>query len=90
MDANQSISIGELCWFLFAGIVDQMSIKWFVIFFPSWLQPNRAVDPEASELKLPCSTPSVGLPAEFQVLMKDQKLKPIHVEGMKVVLHLFL
>ena len=49
-----------------------------------WLQPDRAVDPEASELELPSEPIKAGLSSEFLVHTKDQDGKPVFVNGMKV------
>ena len=50
----------------------------------SWLQPDRAVDPEASELEVPSDPVQVGVAAEFTVRTKDQDGKLVFVESMKV------
>ena len=49
-----------------------------------WLQPDRAVDAEASELGLPAEPPLTGLPAEFTVTTRDQDGKMVYVADMKV------
>lgn len=50
----------------------------------SWLQPDRAVDPEASELVVPSDPVQVGVTTEFTVRTKDQDGKLVFVESMKV------
>ena len=50
----------------------------------SWLQPDRAVDPEASELVLPDEPVKTGLSSNFTIRTKDQDGKLVFVEGMKV------
>ena len=54
-----------------------------------WLQPDRAVDPEACELELPSEPIKATTSSEFQVHVKDQDGKPVYVEGMKVQLHTY-
>lgn len=49
-----------------------------------WLQPDRAVDLEASELTLPTEPVKVGTSSEFTICTKDQDGKPVFVDGMKV------
>jgi hypothetical protein len=49
-----------------------------------WLQPDRAVDPEASELVIPDEPVKAGVPASFTIRTKDQDGKLVYVEGMKV------
>ena len=49
-----------------------------------WLQPDRAVDLEASELTLPTDPVKVGIPSEFTICTKDQDGKAVFVDGMKV------
>ena len=51
----------------------------------SWLQPDRAVDPEASELVLPDEPVKTGLSSSFTIRTKDQDGKLVYVEGMKVM-----
>ena len=50
----------------------------------SWLQPDRAVDPEASELVLPDEPVKTGLSSNFTIHTKDQDGKLVYVDGMKV------
>ena len=52
-----------------------------------WLQPDRAVDLDASELTLPTEAVKVGVPSEFSICTKDQDGKPVFVDGMKVHAH---
>ena len=52
--------------------------------FSRWLQPDRAVDPEASELNLPSDPPVTGLPSEFTITTRDQDGKMVYVGDMKV------
>ena len=40
--------------------------------FCSWLQPDRAVDPEASELVIPDEPIKTGVPSNFTIRTKDQ------------------
>ena len=49
-----------------------------------WLQPDRAVDPEASELDVPSDPVATGLPSEFTVTTRDQDGKMVYVRDMKV------
>lgn len=49
-----------------------------------WLQPDRAVDLNASELTLPTEPVKVGVSSEFSVSTKDQDGKAVFVDGMKV------
>lgn len=49
-----------------------------------WLQPDRAVDLDASELALPSEPVKVGTSSEFTVCTKDQDGKLVYVDGMKV------
>jgi hypothetical protein len=49
-----------------------------------WLQPDRAVDAEASKLELPKEAPVNGLPSEFTVSTMDQDGKKVFVGDMKV------
>ena len=49
-----------------------------------WLQPDRAVDPEASELDVPSDPVVTGLPSEFTVTTRDQDGKMVYVGDMKV------
>lgn len=50
-----------------------------------WLQPDRSVDPNASELNLASTdTPQVGKQSEFHICTKDQDGKVAFVEGMNV------
>ena len=49
-----------------------------------WLQPDRAVDPEASELVLPSDPLLTGLPSYFTVTTRDQDGKRVYVGDMKV------
>lgn len=49
-----------------------------------WLQPDRAVDPEASELVIPDEPVKTGVPSSFTIRTKDQDGKLVYVEGMKV------
>ena len=49
-----------------------------------WLQPDRAVDLEASELSLPTEPVKVGSSSDFTLCTKDQDGKPVFVDGMKV------
>ena len=49
-----------------------------------WLQPDRAVDLEASELTLPTEEVKVGAASDFTVFTKDQDGKLVFVDGMKV------
>lgn len=49
-----------------------------------WLQPDRAVDLNASELTLPMEPVKVGVSSEFSLCTKDQDGKPVFVDGMKV------
>ncbi len=53
-----------------------------------WLQPDRAVDPEASELVIPDEPVKTGLASSFTIHTKDQDGKLVYVEGMKVNVHL--
>ena len=53
-----------------------------------WLQPDRAVDLEASELTLPSDPAKVGMSSKFSVCTKDQDGKPVYVQGMKVRMYL--
>lgn len=55
-----------------------------------WLQPDRAVDPEASELVLPSDPLLTGLPSYFTVTTRDQDGKRVYVGDMKVQSHLCL
>ena len=50
----------------------------------SWLQPDRAVDPEASELAIPDEPVKTGVSSSFTIRTKDQDGKLVFVEGMKV------
>ena len=50
----------------------------------SWLQPDRAMDLDASELTLPMEPVKVGASLEFTLCMKDQDGKPVFVDDMKV------
>ena len=50
----------------------------------SWLQPDRAVDPAASELVIPEDPVKTGVSSTFTVRTKDQDGKLVFVEGMKV------
>lgn len=52
-----------------------------------WLQPDRAVDLDASELILPTEPVKVGVSSEFSLCTKDQDGKPVFVDGMKVHKH---
>ena len=54
-----------------------------------WLQPDRAVDLDASELTLPTEPVKVGASSEFTLCTKDQDGKPVFVDGMKVCRHSF-
>lgn len=49
-----------------------------------WLQPDRAVDPEASELVIPDEPVKTGVSSSFIIHTKDQDGKLVYVEGMKV------
>ena len=49
-----------------------------------WLQPDRAVDLDASELTLPTEPVKVGASSEFTLCTKDQDGKPVFVDDMKV------
>ena len=49
-----------------------------------WLQPDRAVDAEASVLVLPTEPPVNGLPSEFSVTTRDQDGEKVFVGDMKV------
>ena len=49
-----------------------------------WLQPDRAVDLDASELTLPMEPVKVGASSEFTLYTKDQDGKPVFVDDMKV------
>ena len=50
-----------------------------------WLQPDRSVDPGASELNLTSTDkPQVGKQCEFHICTKDQDGKVAFVEGMNV------
>ena len=49
-----------------------------------WLQPDRAMDLDASELTLPMEPVKVGASSEFTLCTKDQDGKPIFVDDMKV------
>ena len=51
-----------------------------------WLQPDRAVDPGASELVVPDEPVKTGISSSFTVRTKDQDGKLVYVEGMKVCL----
>ena len=52
-----------------------------------WLQPDRAVDLDASELTLPTEPVKVGVSSEFSLCTKDQDGKSVFVDGMKVHNH---
>ena len=52
--------------------------------YTRWLQPDRAVDAEASKLELPKEAPVTGLPSEFTVSTMDQDGKKVFVGDMKV------
>ena len=49
-----------------------------------WLQPDRAMDLDASELTLPMEPVKVGASSEFTLCTKDLDGKPIFVDDMKV------
>ena len=49
-----------------------------------WLQPDRAMDLDASELTLPIEPVKVGASSKFTLCTKDQDGKPIFVDDMKV------
>ena len=49
-----------------------------------WLQPDRAVDPKASELVIPDEPIKTGVSSNFIIHTKDQDGKLVYVEGMKV------
>lgn len=55
-----------------------------------WLQPDRAVDLDASELTLPTEPVKVGVSSEFSLCTKDQDGKPVFVDGMKVHTHTYV
>lgn len=59
----------------------------FHLFSYRWLQPDRAVDAEASELCLPSDPPLTGLSSEFTVTTRDQDGKMVFVGDMKVSLY---
>ena len=63
----------------------QYLLHMYVFFFPDrWLQPDRAVDAEASVLVLPTEPPVNGLPSEFSVTTRDQDGEKVFVGDMKV------
>ena len=49
-----------------------------------WLQPDKAMDLDASELTLPMEPVKVGASLEFTLCTKDQDGKPVFVDDMKV------
>ena len=49
-----------------------------------WLQPDRAVDLDASEVTLPIEPVKVGASSKFTLCTKDQDGKPVFVDDMKV------
>lgn len=49
-----------------------------------WLQPDQAVDPEASELVTPEEPIKTGVSSSFTIRTKDQDGKLVFVDGMKV------
>ena len=80
-----NINFDSVCWLIlllycyiivYYGIVDVIC---------SWLQPDRAVDPGASELVVPSEPIRTGTSSSFTIHTKDQDKKLVYVEGMKVI-----
>ncbi len=65
-------------------IVGDMSVSCSLVYIHSWLQPDRAVNPNASELLLPTDPVITGISSIFTVNTRDQDGKLVHVDGMKV------
>ena len=74
---------GRLAWYVVLLLCLFTSSHIFCVCC-SWLQPDRAVNPKASELVFPNEPVKTGVVSVFTVCTKDQEGTLVYVEGMKV------